>query len=219
MQREGGAAINDTEDVQVEAEYFEELRAFDDAARRSYARIGIICREVKNRLLWQKRIDPETGEPCDRFTRWVKIACPWSYTTANESLRDVEELADIPDEHLQDIPPSNIPVMKQLSTAVRAEPAVLEGAKTKHTREFVEQIRESHPEQHVEPAKLMRFMPEESAAAKIEEALQMALLHGAHNRNQALELLAITAVEQWQREDELEGLMERAAEVWNGLDS
>lgn len=196
-------------DDQLESRYFEELTNIDHAEKHNYARIGIVCREVKNRLLWQKRIDPDTKEPFKSLTRWIKAACPWSYTTANAALRDVEELNDIPDEHLKEIPSSNFPVLKQLSTATRSEDDIIQGAKTKHTDDFVEQIRDAHPEQHLESKKLMRFMPEESAVVKIEEALEMAKKHGAHNRNDALELIAQTAVEQWQLEEEVEEIVRR----------
>ena len=187
---------------QQEQTYFDELLAIDKSWKHSYARVGIICREVRNGQLHQQRIDPETGEPFT-WTAWIRAACPWSYATAFNALRDLEALADIPDDDLVEIPASNFPILKQLSTAVRAEPAILKGAKTKRTEEFVEQIQESHPEQHVEHKKLMRFNPEESAAEKIEEALKMAQLHGAKTRNEALEMLAEEAMTQWRLEDEL----------------
>jgi hypothetical protein len=49
----------------------------------------------------------------------------------------------------------------------------------------------------------MRFNPEESAAAIIEEALKAAELRGATNRNQALEIIATEALESWRYEDEV----------------
>ena len=187
--------------IAIEQSYFDECQAIDNASKYSYARVGIICRDVKNRLLWQHR--------AKSFHEWVKIACPWSFATAHASLRDVEELADVPEKDLAAIPASNFPIMKQLSTAVRAEPQVLEGAKTKPTEKFVEQIRETHPEQHLDAKKPMRFFPDESAAVKIEEALEMAMRHGAANRSEALELIAYCALEQWQLEDEIEAAAAR----------
>ena len=36
-----------------EQRYFDECQAIDNASRYSYARIGIICRDVERRELWK----------------------------------------------------------------------------------------------------------------------------------------------------------------------
>lgn len=168
-----------------------------------YAEVGLICQTVKAKLLWKYRVDPSTNEPCVSFNRWMQLAAPRSFATSHAALRDVHNLHDIPEADLIKIPATNFPIMLQLSTGVRADPVVLEAAKTKPTEAFVEHIREHYPEQHLERKVLMRFRPEESAARKIEEALRMAQLHGANNRNEALELIAEEAVRQWEMEDEI----------------
>ena len=184
-----------------EQRYFDECQAIDNASRYSYARIGIICRDVERRELWKSR--------AESFAKWVRLACPWSYATAHASLRDVKELADIPEAQLAQIPASNFPIVKQLSTAVRAEPAVIEAAQTKHSEELVEEIRRTHPGQHLEHKVIMRFFPDESAVGNIEAALTMAKMRGAANRAEELELIAITAAETWRSEDEIEAIAER----------
>lgn len=191
-------------DEVAESTIYTRMRSLDETARLGYAEIGLMCVSVQNRLLWRTRIDPDTGFPCRSFSRWLRIAAPFSYSTAYSALRDVEELADIPASELAQIPQSNIFTMKQLSTAVRAEPAVLQAAKTQRSEDFVEHIRKTHPGQALEEKKTFRFNPPQSAAEVIERALKMAEGHGAANRNDALELMAVTCMEQWRLEAEVE---------------
>lgn len=189
------------EDIIDETAYYLELQKIDADYRYSYARVGIICRDVKTRSLWQRRDDPATGHPFASLTRWLKSACPWSYQTSNAALRDMEDLKDIPEAALAKIPAGNFHIVRQLSTAVRADPVVIEAAQTKPTDEFVDQVRKSHPDQHLETKILMRFRPEESAVEIIEQALQMAQLRGAATRTEALEYVAVEAMESWRAED------------------
>lgn len=191
-------------DDQAEAVLFDRLRHLDRQDKLSYAERGLICRQVQNYMLHKKRDDPETGNPCT-FTRWVRLSSPWSYATVHKAMRDVEALKDVPAEDVAEIPPSNFPVMLQLSTEVRNDPQVLEAAKTQHTEELVEHIRTHHPSQHIEHRKLLRFKPEESAAQKIEEALEEAERRGARNREEALEWVSGWAMD-WLRfkQEELE---------------
>lgn len=191
------------DDIISEAAYFLELQRIDNEVKFNYARVGIICRDVKNRLLWQRRIDPSTGEPFRSMAKWVRAACPWSYATTYAALRDVEELKDIPEEVLAQIPASNFPIVKQLSTAVRSDPVVIEAAQTKPTDEFIEQIKESHPEQHFETKTLLRFQMEESAAKVVEDVLRVAMGRGAATRSEALEMICAEAVDSWRSEDEV----------------
>ena len=195
-------------DTDAEQAIYDWMRRFDDAQRLSYSRVGMLCREVKRRLLWRHRDDPDTGQPCTSFTRWVRVCAPYSYATCFAALGDVESLSDVPDEHLSSIPPSNYPTLRQLSTAVRSEPEVIEAAKTQRNDEFIETIRKSHPNQHLESRKTLRFHPSESAAKKIEEAIQAAMERGASNRDEALECLAVNALEDWRMEQEVESAHE-----------
>ena len=179
-----------TED-QEESLIFNRIREWDDTARLSYSRIGLECKKVYDGLLWKFRTDPETGQPGHSFPRWLRMCAPWNFRTGYAAMRDVRDLVDIPDEHLVQIPQSNFETIKKLSTAVRADPRVLEAAKTKHTEELVPYINKLHPDQHLEGPKWMRFRLTETEAADIEDALRIAMEHGAANRNEALWALAI----------------------------
>lgn len=179
-----------TED-QEESLIFNRIREWDDTARKAYSRIGIECRKVYSTLLWKRRIDPKTEEPCRSFSRWIELCAPWGFSTCHQARRECEALKDIPDEHLAEIPQSNFETMLKTSTAVRADPLVLAAAKTMHAEELVPYINKLHPEQHLEGPKLLRFRLSETEAADVEDALRIAMDHGAANRNEALWALAI----------------------------
>ena len=93
--------------------------------------------------------------------------------------------------------------MIKLSTKVRNEPATLKAAKTLRNAEFVEQIQRTHPDQCIERSKIKRFVLEESALEMVNRTLQMAILRGAKNESDALEMMAAEAAESWRAEDEV----------------
>lgn len=167
----------------------------------------MIAVEVQNRLLWKQRTDPATGEPCESFSAWMKTAAPWSYALMFAAKRDVEELHDVPAEHLAQIPAANFPVFKQLSSAVRADPGVLHAAKTMRSDALTEKIQRDYPDQHLQSRKTLRFRPEADKAAEIEEALAMAESKGARTRDEQLWVIARVAVEQWKMEAEIEKMV------------
>jgi len=176
-------------EVEAEAALFERLRHIDKIHKLSYSETGNICLKVQAHLLHEMRTDPDNGEPCS-FSRWLHLAAPYSYSTCYAAMRDCEAMKDISEEHLSEIPASNFPILRQLSTAVRSEPEILIAAKTKKIDEFVEHIKRSFPSQHLESRKSMRFHPEESAAEKIESALSRAESMGARTRDESLEWIA-----------------------------
>src|SRR5208337_1311022 len=79
-------AILNMPDVDAEELLYGRMRHLDKMEKLSYAEKGLICRSVKSYLLHEQRIDPDTGSPCT-FTRWVRLACPWSYATAFSAKR------------------------------------------------------------------------------------------------------------------------------------
>jgi hypothetical protein len=188
--------------AEAESALFERLRYLDRTTKLAYSEIGFVAITVQRFQLHEYRLDPKTNRPCS-FTRWIRLAAPWSYSTAFAAMRDVEELKDIPAEQLAEIPQANFPILRQLSTAVRAEPAVIEAAKTKPAAEFIEQVRKDHPEQHLETRKMLRVNMEESALAKVEEAIFEAMGRGAANRGEALEMIAAEALLEWKFEEEI----------------
>jgi hypothetical protein len=190
----------------AEAALFDRLRYLDRTTKLAYSEIGLISLTVQAYRLHEHRTDPEADRPCS-FTRWLRLAAPWSYSTAFAAMRDVEDLKDIPAEHLAEIPQSNFPILRQLSTTVRSEPQVLEAAKSKSAGDFVEQIRKYHPEQHLESRKMLRVNMEESALEKVEEAIFEAMSRGASNRGEALEMICAEALLEWKFEKEIEAAL------------
>ncbi len=197
-----GLADEDSEPI-----LFNRLQQITSTFELGYAEVGLICREVDAYLLWEKRTDPETGQPCVSFTRWVRVCCPRSYATVYAAMRDIESLKDIPDQHLSQIPASNFPIVQQLSTSVRAEPDVLEAAKTQNTKGLVEHVRANYPDQHIERTRFLRLPLDESVMEKVEELFKQAQLRGARNRSEALEMICAEAELQWRMEAEIEQVM------------
>ena len=191
-----------TQDQQDEARIFDLVHRSDETWRVSYAEVGLACREVQNRMLWTRRVNPATQMPCESLSEWIRCAAPFGWSTVWSAMRDVEELKDISDSDLAEIPPCNFPVMKMLSSTVRREPGVLKAAKTNHSEGFIEHIRQHHPGQMIEHRKLMKFRPAATAAQIIEETLEIAMSKGAGSRDQALEWVCVEARQSWQLETE-----------------
>ena len=157
---------------------------------------------VDKRLLWKHRVDDADGFPCRSFARWVRIACPYAFSTVYAALRDVEALPHIPAEDLAQIPQSNIPTMKKLSTAVARDPWVLEAAKGRN-EPFVAYIREKHPDQHLEVRKPVKVMVDDPdfIYSVLDQACE---LHDAIDRGHALTMIAAMARRTWELESEVE---------------
>jgi hypothetical protein len=192
---------------EAESALFARMLFIDRTERVSYAERGLICRAVQKFMLHEERTDPATGKPCS-FSGWIRLASPWSYPRVFAAMRDVEELKDVPDADLAQIPEANLKTMKQLSTAVRADPSVLQAAKEMSNECFADKVRKDFPEQHLEVACSLHFTKvEESAAKVIEEAIDEAIKRGAHGRNEALEMVAATALEEFRLESEVEAIV------------
>lgn len=198
-------------DDECEYIFFHRLQNIAATWECGYSEVGLICRHVDAYMLWEQRIDPETNEPCASMSRWIHVACPRSFATVYAAMRDVEELKDIPEEHLAEVRACNIPTMKQLSTNVRNDPEVLAVAKSGGSEDLVNHVNEHHPEQHVERHKMLRLALEESLAEKWKEAVKRAMQYGAHSEKEALELILIACEDWWnfkEEERQLEAQME-----------
>jgi hypothetical protein len=192
-----------TADAQAERSIFQKLRAIDDSERKSHAQKGILGRAVRDQELWRHRQDPTTGLPCRSWSRWVRVACPYGYSSVMGAVGDMDELKDVPESDLTQIRSSNFPTMLQLSTATRTKAHVLEAAKSMPNDAFVAHIRHTEPDQHIESKVAMKFSPEASAAKVINEALDAAIEHGARTRDDALEMVCVNALQDWRIEQEV----------------
>lgn len=199
-----------------ELEIFTQLQAFDEGEqrrKRRYSEIGLAALAAERLELWKRHIDSETGYPCRSFSRWVLMACPAASSTVHAAKKDMEAFvgprwpkedgAGVPAGDLAEIPHENIWTMKQLSSKVRRQPAVLAAAKQDRAA-LVKLIQADYKDQHIEAEGSFRFTPSESASKIIAEVLGMAMQRGAEGKNDALELIAVTAKHAWERESLLE---------------
>lgn len=177
-------------DPEAESTIFARLNDYDEEERLRYAQIGLMVLAVHKRQLWQHRIDKADGFPCRSLSRWIRIACPYAYSTVYAALRDVQELADVPAEELSKIPQSNFRTLRSLSTAVRRDPKVLEAAKGK-TEGLVAHVKANYPMQHIEAETVFRVPLNETQMADVEGALAKAMARGCESRSQALWMIAV----------------------------
>jgi hypothetical protein len=172
---------------ELERGFFQRLRHLDDEARTSFAEIGRILITVEKNLLHECVTDPDTGHPCS-FTRWVKLAAPYSHAYCFKAKRVIEALSDVPAPLLATVLPCNFDTLTKLSTATRNDPKVLEAASNSFSDAFVEFVKREHPEQHIEAVTRKVFVLTETQAAEVKEALEMAMRE--FETNNASEALA-----------------------------
>lgn len=129
-----------------------ELRGLDEAFRNGYLRAGFICVEVRSRELW-KELDYHS------FNEWLIHSAPYSRSHCYAAIKDIEELSDIGQDQLLDIPTGNLPLMKKLSSAVRSEPEVLRWAVECPESEFWARVQAQYPNQHIERPERQRKLP------------------------------------------------------------
>ena len=190
--------LNTLPDTEAEESIYETLRSYDSDSRLKYTQIGLMALAVHKRMLWQKRIDPEDGFPCRSFARYIRICCPYGFSTVYAALRHVEALPHVPEEQLAQIPQSNIPTMLKLSTAVACDPLVLEAAKGR-SEAFVAYIREKHPDQHIPTLKPVKVMVDDPdfIYSVLDQAVE---LHDAIDRGHALQMVCAMARKSWELE-------------------
>lgn len=165
------------------------MRVLEQQWRRSFVEKGLIAVEMKQRQLWKHVLDPQ-GQPFKSMEAWICNAAPQSRSDCFAAMRAVEELRDIPREQLAEIPRVNIATLRQLSTAVRSDPAVLEAARNLSEHEFTAKIEAEFPSQHVEARKPIKLRPTTSQSLVVERAIQRAIELGAHDREEGLEVVA-----------------------------
>lgn len=165
------------------------LRALEEVHRRSFVARGWIILEMKQRELWRHILD-EDGASYTSLERWIVGAATHSRSDCFAALRAVEELREIPKQTLLSLPRCNIAILQSLSSSVRQRPDVIEKAQSMTEREFVEDIKEHFPEQHLEQKRAIHLKPRESATGAIEETIRMAMvLEDTKIREEALEAI------------------------------
>src|SRR5208337_3207437 len=93
--------------------------------------------------------------------------------TAHDALAAAKSLSHITPEERAEIPRVNQKVLAKLSPAVSGDPAIKKLAKEGSNDELRSKIEREHPNEHLERKEPMRFSPDSSARAVIDETLEM----------------------------------------------
>lgn len=178
---------------------FGSLRTLDSQYRLGFVMRGLVLREVEDRELW-KHVDAQYHS----LNHFIAEALPWSERDSYYALRAAKDLADIPLTTLAEIPRVNVEKLRLMSTAVRAQPAVLEAATTLSEARFVDFVKEFHPDQALEHKRALPKLTE-STRAVMDEAIEKAMrVEGCTSRNEAVVAIA-TAYLQAEVSDESQG--------------
>jgi hypothetical protein len=179
------------------------LKRVEEVYEVSYGQRLVIIRHFEERGLWRHLTDPDTDLPFPNLTAWLSSGFIGCRRVNMEAHKDAQALADIPPEKLIDVPKDNIKVLKQVSTAVRNLPDVLEAARTGDDR-LLKKLEREHPAQHIETRKPLRFNPGRTGAGIVEEMIAFALENDiAGSRDEAIVMAAETALDQWKLDIEL----------------
>jgi len=130
------------------------LGALDKAEKQVFAARGMALLIIEERGLWKDR--------AESMGQWIKRIAPNSWSDCYAAMRTVKELLpDVPMDDLRDMKRCNVETIKKLSPQVRRDRKVIESAKTKPYREFLQETALDHPDQHL------------SVKSKLEEAIEM----------------------------------------------
>lgn len=147
------------------------LSALDGAEKQVFAARGMALLIVEERRLWEGRA-PSMGQ-------WIKQIAPQSWSDCYSAMRTVRELLpDVPLDDLKDMKRANLETVRKLSSAVRRDPQVVEGAKTQPYRTFLAETAQAFPEQHLD------------VRSRMDEALEMCQALEGCTRRIAAEILA-----------------------------
>ena len=181
-------ALPDPEAAENLNTYMAALKRVEEIFAVSYGQRLVIIRHFEERSLWRYLTDPDVGLPFPSLTAWLSSGFIGCRRTNMEAHKDALALADIPSEKLIDIPKQTLHVLKQMSTADRNDPEILESAKSLDTDEFLEKIEREKPLQHIEMRKPMKFNFGRSQAKTVEKWIETALESDiAGTREEALE--------------------------------
>jgi hypothetical protein len=170
------------------------IRGLEAQWKMSFAQRGYLMLECEERELWKHLFD-SSGNPYGSFGQWICDAAPFSRADCYQALRTVKDLPDVPRHELEQIPRCNLMELRKLSTAVRAQPEVIEAAKTMPQKSFIGRLQAGFPEQHLEQTRSMTFRFTESQHAVVEQALEFALRADGGTREQVVEGWAVSSMQ------------------------
>lgn len=125
-------------------------RAIERFATRSFAELGMIGHEMRERGLWARLAHPDTGVAYHSWEDWATSVFRVSRNTAFTAARLFKATRDVPVEDLKEMTRQNLAHLAKLSPAVQKKPETIRRAKEETEEEFVNHIQKNHPDQHVE---------------------------------------------------------------------
>lgn len=147
------------------------LRSLEGIEDAVFAARGMACLIIEERELYKELTDPEVDRPFGSLDRFLKWACPKSWSYCRDALRTVKELKETPLTDLLEIKRCNLEILKKTSTHVRKEPRVIEAAKTQSEAQFT-QILTTEFNQHIEQRKTFKATYDAGEYAEVEKFLQ-----------------------------------------------
>lgn len=173
----------------VAAEYYDaRTRKIEFFHRSSFIEQGLILNEMSEEELFREVIDPVTGEGFASFDRWLMDAAPVSRSGGYAAMKALRQLSDVPFDQLRHMARCNVGVLCGLSPTVRSDPDVIEAARNANERDFIKQVQEKYPDQHIESKRMTMATLDESARSLMDAALECARwVYDLTRREDALE--------------------------------
>jgi hypothetical protein len=148
------------------AELFDtRLIELEKMARHSFVEMGLVCLEVQKRELWKLIVAPDwidsqgvehSGETFHSIDAWIMDRLGVSRASAYSAMKVLEANAPIDD--LREMPRRNAVRFAKLSSAVQADPDIIEAAKGSE-KSFLAKIQRDYPDQHIEKTRAIVAAP------------------------------------------------------------
>ncbi|HTF72450.1 MAG TPA: hypothetical protein VK638_58255 [Edaphobacter sp.] len=140
----------------------ERTGVIESTTRRSFIELGMICREMRERMLWTKRSHPISGVPYHSWEEWVIVRLGVGRRSAFKAISVLEKIRGVSVEDLKEMTRANVTRLAELSTKVQNDPKVIEAAKETSEEGFVKVLQDHFPDQHVgdAPAVNLKLSPE-----------------------------------------------------------
>ncbi len=140
-------------------------REIEAITKGTWLELADLCTTMRDNELWR-----EGGY--HSFHAWLKSACPTARSTAYAAIGNREELKDIPDEDLKQIPPGNAGILAGVPKKHR-NGKILKAAKIQTPREFTATVIREAPEAHIEQKIKHSFNFTSSQSKVLQAALHM----------------------------------------------
>lgn len=164
-----GTVLNSDAMAQTRTALFNELdnraREIEQQWKETWVEMADLCATMRDNELWR-----EGGY--DSFGSWLQSACPTSRSYAYMAMGIREELKEIPESELRQIPLGNASILKDTPKQHR-NGKVLEAAKQQPPREFIGTVIHEAPDSHLEQKQCHKFRLDTSHSKVLCDAFSM----------------------------------------------